>query len=473
MKQNKPMTKELEKTTDTKNVTNFEKGNINILLLRFAIPAIIGMLCGGIQNIVNRIFVGKAVGSLALAGVQIGFPVMTIFMAISMLIGIGSMSLISIRMGQKRKDDAERILGQAVLLSFLVPIVVCTIFQIFLDDILMLIGATENVLPYAHDYFRVFLWGMVFFQPSASINNIIRAQGAPNVAMGTQILACVINIVLNYFFVFHFGWGVQGAAWGILLGNFFSLFWIFGFFMTKNAYLRIRFKYLRIYPKILKTICILGVTPFLMQLANSAQQLIMNKSLVNLGGDAALSALSIVMSLGSIMLLPMIGFSQGGQPIMGYNYGAGNYERIRGTILRAILYATILACAVYVFVEFETPFLVDIFISNEPEVRALAIHAARLYFLTTPFVGVGIVGVSLFQACGKAVRATLLSLSRQVLYFIPCLIIMPLFMGIDGCWIAACVSDALAGITVAITCFFGLRSIKREMKDKGVGNLVA
>ena len=178
-----------ETKTKAKNLNEFESGNLNILLLRFAIPATIGMLCGGLQNIVNRIFVGKAVGSLALAGVQIGFPVMTIFMALSMLIGMGSMSLIAIRMGQKRKDDAERVFGQAILLSFLVPLVACTIFQIFLDDILTLIGATPEVLPYAHDYFRVFLWAMVFFQPSASINNIIRAQGAPNVAMGTQVFA--------------------------------------------------------------------------------------------------------------------------------------------------------------------------------------------------------------------------------------------------------------------------------------------
>ncbi len=462
-----------ETKTKAKNLNEFESGNLNILLLRFAIPATIGMLCGGLQNIVNRIFVGKAVGSLALAGVQIGFPVMTIFMALSMLIGMGSMSLIAIRMGQKRKDDAERVFGQAILLSFLVPLVACTIFQIFLDDILTLIGATPEVLPYAHDYFRVFLWAMVFFQPSASINNIIRAQGAPNVAMGTQVFACVVNIVLNYFFVIKFGWGVQGAAWGIVLGNLFSLFWIFGFFMRGNSYLHIHFKYFRIYPHILKTVCVLGVTPFLMQLANSAQQLIMNKSLVNLGGDVALSALSIVMSLGSVLLLPMIGFSQGGQPIMGYNYGAGNYERIRGTLIRAIICATILALIVYVLVLFKAEMFVGIFISGEPQVEELSAHAVRLYFLGTPFIGIGIVGASLFQACGKAVRATILSLSRQVLYFIPCLLILPMFCGLDGCWLAACVSDVLSGITVMIVCFFGLRSIKREMAEKGVGDLLA
>ena len=458
---------------ETKTVSEFETGNINTLILRFAIPAIIGMLCGGVQNIVNRIFVGKAVGSLALAGVQIGFPVMSIFMALSMLVGMGSMNLISIRMGQKRKEDAERAFGQAIMLSFLVPLVVCIFFQIFLDDILMLIGATEEVLPYAHDYFRVFLWGMVFFQPSASINNIIRAQGAPNIAMGTQMLACVMNIVLNYFFVWKFGWGVQGAAWGIVLGNFCSLFWIFGYFMRGNSYLKIQFRYFRIYPRVLKAVCVLGITPFLMQLANCVQQLIMNKSLVALGGDTALSALSIVMSLGSVLLLPMIGFSQGGQPIMGYNYGANNYERVRKTLLRSALYVTILAFAVYALTMFKAESLVSIFISGEPEVEELSAHAVRLYFLGTPFVGVGVVGASLFQACGKAVRATLLSLSRQVLYFIPCLLILPLFIGIDGCWLAACVSDVLSGITTMIVCWFGLRSIKREMAERGVGQLLS
>lgn len=456
-----------------KQVDEYANAKLSPLLMKFAVPAIIGMICGGIQNIVNRIFVGQACGSVALAGVQIGFPVTTLFMALAMLIGMGSMTLISIRLGQQRREDAERILGQCTMLLFAVPCVILLIVMPNLDKVLMFIGASESVLPYAHDYFQIMMVGMVFFSLSVGLNNIIRAQGAPNVAMGTQILASGLNIVLNYFFVLKFGWGVKGAACGILIGNLVSLVWIFGYFSMKRSYIHVRIRNLRIFPHELRAVMTLGIAPFLIQLANSLQQFITNMRLTEYGGDAAISALSICMSISTLMLFPMMGFAQGGQPIIGYNYGAGNFVRMKGTLFRAMAFATIFGIISFVCVELWAETFVSIFISGEPEVEALAARALRIFFVALPLIPVGVCGGMLFQATGKVVRSTVLSLSRQCIFFIPCLLILPLFYGLDGCWIAGPVSDAAAFILTVIMVYFGLRSIKKEMDEKGVGNLVA
>lgn len=464
---------EKKKKQSKQAVDEYATANLSPLLLKFAIPAIIGMLCQGVQNIVNRIFVGQACGSLALAGVQIGFPVTTLFMALSMLIGMGSMTLISIRLGQHRRDDAERLLGQAALLLFAVPLAVFLLVLPFLDPVLRFIGASEAVLPYARDYFQIMLIAMIFFSMSAGLNNIIRAQGAPNIAMLTQILASVLNVLFNYLFVLVFGWGVRGAALGILLGNFLSLFWIFGYFSRKSSYIHVRLRNLRIFPREMRTVLTLGVAPFLIQSANCIQQFIMNARLGLYGGDAAIAALSVVMSLSTLLLLPLVGFSQGSQPIMGYNYGAGNYERIKGTLYRAMAFGTVFGFISWLSVMFGAEFMAGLFISDEPEVEVLAAHALRCFFCCLPFIPVGVCGGALFQSCGKVKASMFLSLARQVVFFIPLLFILPPVIGLDGCWFAGAASDVCAFIITVYFVYFGLRSIKHEMATKGVGSLVS
>lgn len=463
-----------EKTSQEsrQKVDEYATANLSPLLLKFAIPAIVGMLCQGVQNIVNRIFVGRACGSLALAGVQIGFPVTTLFMALAMLIGMGSMTLISIRLGQNRRDDAERLLGQAALLLFAIPLLMCIPVLPVLDPVLRFIGASNAVLPYARDYFQVLLISMIFFSMSAGLNNIIRAQGAPNVAMGTQILASILNVAFNYAFVIVLGWGVRGAALGILLGNFFSLFWIFGFFAKKSSYIHVRLRYLRLFPHELRTVLTLGVAPFLIQCANCIQQFFMNARLGMYGGDPAIAALSVCMTLSTLLLLPLIGFSQGSMPIMGYNYGAGNFERIKGTLFRAIGFGSIFGLISWLAVMFGADFMAGLFITDEPEVAALAAHALHIFFCCLIFVPLGVCGGALFQSCGKVKASMFLSMARQVIFFIPLLFILPPFVGLDGCWLAAPLSDVLAAVVTGYFVFFGLRSIKIEMETKGVGDLV-
>ena len=455
-----------------KRVDQFANARLTPLILKFAFPTMIGMTCGAMQNIINRVFVGHAINATAIAAVQIGLPIISIFMAFASLIGMGSTTLISIRIGQRRKDEAERLLGQAFSLCFVIPSIVCFIFNLFLDDILVFIGASKAVLPYAHDYFRVITIAMIPFSLSTGINNIMRAQGAPFTAMLTQVLAFVVTIITNYFFVVQFGWGVRGAAWGIFIGNTMSFIWIGSFFQRKSSYLRVRLKYIRLFRGMIKPVFILGLTPFLIQLANSLQNLVLNISIINYGGDEAMSALGIVMSFSTILIMPIIGISQGGQPIMGFNYGARNYKRLKGTLVRSMVLGSVFSVLSWIYVMLFPESIVSIFISNEPEIEALAAHALRLFFGALFFVGMQITGASLFQACGKAVRAAFLSLSRQLLLTVPFVLILPLFFGLDGCWLGPCASDALTTIITCCFVTFGLRSIRKELESNEMGSLV-
>ncbi len=412
------------------------------LLLSFAIPAIIGMLCNAVQNIINRVFVGNAEGSLAIAGVVVCFPLIVIFMALSMLIGIGATTLAAIRLGEKKKEEAEKLLGQAISLLTILPLIACVVAWPFQEEILLAFGATETNMAYALDYLSVILVSMVFFSLSVGVNNFIRTEGKPQVAMGTQILAAVVNIIVNYFFVMRFGWGVKGAAAGILIGNIVSLFWIFGYFMSRYSYLKIHLKDLIPQPSLVWNIIVLGLAPFLMQLANSVQQLIMNRTLSEYGGDLALAAVGIVGSLSTLLVLPLIGFSQGAQPIIGYNYGARKLDRVKRTLNKGILYSTIFGVISFIIVQTCSAPLASLFTQNEPEVIELAAHALRIFFLCLPLIGYQIMCSGYFQATGHPFYSGVLSLSRQVLLFIPLLLILPRYWGVEGAWFCAPIADA-------------------------------
>lgn len=434
------------------------------LLLSFAIPAIIGMLCSAMQNIVNRIFVGNAVGSLGIAGVMVCFPLMVVFMAVSMLIGIGATTLAAIRLGQKNREEAEQLLGQAISLLTVLPLLLCLIAWPFQEKILTLFGATSTIMPYAKDYMSVILIAIVFFCLSMGVNNFIRTEGKPQIAMGTQILAAVVNIIINYFFVIRFNWGVKGAASGILIGNIVSLFWIFGYFLGKKSYLKIRLKNLRLNFSLILKIFMLGIAPFLMQLANSVQQLVMNRTLSEYGGDNALAAVGIVSSLATLLVMPLIGFNQGAQPIIGYNYGAKKLERVKRTLKKGILYSTIFGVVSFVVVQTCSVPLASLFTADEPDVIELAAHALRVFFLFLPLIGYQMMCSGYFQATGHPIYSAVLSLSRQVLVYIPLLCILPNFWGLEGAWRTAPISDGVSVIVTTIVTFFAMKRLNREIQ---------
>lgn len=439
--------------------------SIGKLLFSFSLPAVVGMLVNSLYNIISRIFVGHGVGDLALAAITIAFPVMIIFMAVAMLFGIGATALISIRLGEQKLAEAERVAGNAILMMILLTAALTVVSIIFVGPMLIFFGASAEVLPLAKDYVIIILLGSIFGAISFGVNNFIRAEGNPNVAMATQILSALVNIILHYIFIFRMGMGIKGAAWATVLAQLASAIWVLGYFFTGKSLIKIRIANLKPHWPILLRISTIGFAPFAMQLAFSVQQFILNKALITYGGDLALAAAGIIMGLSTILIMPIIGISQGAQPIIGYNYGARQYKRIKETLKLGVIASTVIAVAGFLAIKLWSAEIAGLFTDNG-ELIALTAHALMIFFAMLPVVGFQIICANYFQAVGKAKESAILSLSRQVLFFIPLLLILPPLWGINGVWRCAPIADLLS---VIITAVF----IYREMGKLNKASIVA
>jgi len=434
--------------------------NVGRLLLNFSLPAIVGMLVNSLYNIVDRIFVGRGVGSLAIAATTIAFPIMIVLMAVSMLIGVGATALISIRLGEQKKEEAEKVAGNAMAMLILLPAFFALLFLIFTEPILVAFGASENVLPYAKDFVYIIMFGSVFGSISMGMNNFIRAEGNPRMAMNTQILGAVINVVLNYLFIFKLGLGIKGSALSTVISQFVSAVWVLSYFLTGKSLVKIRLKNLKLQLPVLLSITAIGFSPFAMQVANSVQHLIINKTLMIYGGDLALSAVGIMMSLLTLLFMPILGISQGAQPIIGYNYGARQYDRVQEALKIAVIAATGIALAGYLAIKLWPAQIVGLF-TVETGLIAMTTHAMAVFLAVLPVIGFQIICTGYFQAVGKARESAILSLSRQVLLFIPLLLILPRFWGIDGVWRTAPIADSLAALLTAILIYLEMKKINK------------
>ena len=432
-------------TKETGRTERLRTGKIGGLLWHFSVPSIVGMLANASYNIINRIFVGHAVGGIAIAAITVTFPLIMVFMGIALLVGIGATTLISIRLGQRKEAEAEVIMGNALTLLVALPLLLCLGLYVFVEPMLLFFGATRELLPYATAYMRVILPAMIVMSVSMGMNNIIRAEGSPRVAMLTQVLGGAVNVACNYLFVMRFGWGVRGAAWGVTLGQVFSMVWVLSyFFHPRFSYLKLRAANLKPRLSTVRSIAVIGMAPFIMQITAGAQQLVLNRVLSFYGGEIALAALGIISSLSMLLVMPIIGLSQGAQPIIGYNHGAKRYDRTREAWWKASVYATGFACATWVLIRVFPHQMAGVFISGEPETTALTAKALVVFFAAMMTVGFQVVSTGYFQAIGKPAQATVLALSRQVLIFIPLVLILPRFWQIDGAWMAAPLSDLAA-----------------------------
>ncbi len=316
------------------------QGSIPRLLLSFSIPAIVGMMVNALYNVVDRIFIGRGVGALGLAGATVGFPIMLVLMAFGMLVGMGGASLISIRLGEGKKDQAERILGNSFVLLIAISAVLSVLGLVFLDPLLRLFGASETILPYARQYVSIILAGSVFMGLGFGMNNFIRAEGNPRIAMATMLIGAVLNIILDPIFIFVLNLGIRGAALATILSQAVAAAWVLSYFVGKRSSLSLRPANFRLDPQILRAIVAIGSPPFVMQLAASALNAILNNQLQRYGGDLAISAMGIMYGIVMFIFMPVFGLNQGAQPIIGFNYGAGKYDRVRKTLVLAIGAAT-------------------------------------------------------------------------------------------------------------------------------------
>lgn len=440
---------------------------ISKLLIKFSVPSIIGMLISALYNVVDRIYIGNGVGSLGIAGITIGFPLMIIMMAFGMLIGVGATSLISIRLGEQKKDEAELILGNSLSLLTVIAVFLTILGFVFINPLLKVFGASEAVLPYAIAYFRIILWGTVFQSIGFGMNNMIRAEGNPKMAMLTMLIGAILNIILDPIFIFVFKWGIEGAALATILSQMVTTIWILYYFSRGKSLLKIHLRNLRVRPMIFKSIIAIGSAPFAMQLAASVLTLILNKSLAHYGGDIAISGMGIINSIIMLLLMPIFGITQGAQPIIGFNYGAKKYDRVKETLKLAIIAATVVVTFGFVISRLFPEQLMGLFNRTDKELIQLGAHAMKIFLIFLPIIGFQIVGANYFQAVGKPKQAMLLSLSRQVLILIPALLILPRFFGLEGIFWAGPISDVIATILTGIFIFRELKTLKMdELRNK-------
>lgn len=447
-----------------KNVTEENKlGTLSIerLLRTYSIPAIVGTMVSSLYNIIDRIYIGLGVGSMAISGLALTFPFMNLLSAFSMLVGAGSASRISIRLGEGDKERAEKILGNAFTLTILISVIIITISMIYMNPILMLFGGSENTLKYARDFMTYIIPGTLLSALLFGFNNIMRASGYPQKAMITMIISAIINIALAPVFIFVFKMGIAGAAIATLIAFSVGMVWVMLHFVNKKTNIRFHRKNFKLDKEIVKSILNIGMSPFTIQIAASITVILINRALLKHGGDLAIGALGIQNAVATLFIMFIVGLNQGVQPIVGYNYGARNYDRMFHAIRLTALIATIVATIGFVMGVFFPHVLVKMF-TNDQQLIEMAAHALKISVLIFPLVGSQVVLTNFFQFIGRAKISMLLSLTRQVLFLIPCLLILPNFFGLDGVWGSMPVSDFLSVIVTTITFIVFVRNFNRE-----------
>jgi len=399
---------------------------IGRLLLNFSIPAIIGMLVNAIYNIVDRIYLGHGVDPLAIAGVGIVMPIMMIIQAFSMLIGIGANSLFSIRLGEGRSDEVEKIMGHAFALLFLLP-AVCIIFCFIFNDFILrdIMKVSDQIYPYASSYLRIILYGSIFAAMSPGLTHFIRSDGHPKTSMLVQIVGAVTNIILDPIFIFVFDMGVAGAALATIISQFITFVFVMGYFSSKWTRLRFRVKFMKLNAKLVFSICAIGFAPFIMQFAMSLVGILQNAVILKYGGNEALTAMTIFFSVLIALIMPLMGIGQGAQPIIGYNYGAKQFKRVRKCFKYSYLACTCVLTAGFLVLQLAPGFCFSLFSKDTGSLRELGMKTIRICTSTFPIIAMQMMGGQFFQAIGKPIQSTILSLSRQILFFIPSILFLP------------------------------------------------
>ncbi|MDR0316457.1 MAG: MATE family efflux transporter [Treponema sp.] len=445
---------------------------ISKLLFRFSIPAITGMLVNALYNVVDRIFIGQGVNEIALGGISLVLPLMTIGMAVAMLFGIGAANMISMRLGQGRRQEAENALTHCFFLLCGAGVLITALGLIFLEPLLSILGAQDGseALGYARDYFRITLYGFVFFQVGFGLSHCTRAQGFPTVTMVGMIMGAVLNIILDAIFILGFQWGVRGAAWATVCSQIASAIYILNFIISKKAVIRLNPRSFKPSPAIAMQIMAFGSSQFLLQFLMSGVQLLYNTSMgwygaaalgVSNGGDIALSGMNINGAIMMLILMPIFGINQGAQPILGYNYGAKRYDRVRRTYLGAVVAATIICIFGFVVAQLFPVQLIRIFAPDgSPALMRFAPWAMRVMLLMLPLTGFQIISANFFVVTGRPKISIFLSMLRQCIILLPCMLIFGRIWGLWGVVAAAPVSDAFAFVFTGIWILFEMRKLR-------------
>lgn len=429
---------------------------IGKLLVQYSIPAIIGMTITSLYNIIDSIFIGHGVGAMGIAGLAITFPLMNLVVAFCTLVSAGGATISSIRLGQKDMDGATKVLGNTLMLCLINSILFGGISFIFLDEILCFFGASNDTLPYARDFMQVILPGTPIAYTMIGLNNVMRATGYPKKAMLTSMVTVVCNVILAPVFIFRFGWGIRGAAMATVISQFIGMIWVVSHFLQKTSIVRLQPDFWKMKKRIIGSIFSIGMSPFLMNVTACVIVIIVNNSLQRYGGDMAIGAYGIMNRLLVLYVMIVLGLTMGMQPIVGYNFGAQKYERVKATLRLSIITGVCITSTGFVVCEL-FPHAVSALFTNDGQLIDMASRGVRIGIAMFPLVGAQIVIGNFFQSIGKAKISIFLSLTRQLLYLLPGLIILPRYMGLDGIWTSMPVSDFFAFVTAAVALWIYVR----------------
>ena len=433
------------------------------LLKKYAIPAIIAMTASSLYNMIDSIFIGHGVGALAIAGLAVTFPLMNLSAAFGTLVGVGASTMLSVLLGQKNYVAANKVLGNIASLNAIIGLVFMTVSLIFLDPILYFFGASENTIPYAREYMQIILAGNAVTHMYLGLNNALRSSGNPKLAMNLTIMTVILNVILAPIFIFSFKWGIRGAAAATVIGQVIALVIVLRYFSNTDRILHFQKGIFRLDFRIAKESLAIGLAPFLMNSAACIVTLFINQQLKKYGGDMAIGAYGIVNRISFIFIMIVIGLNQGMQPIAGYNYGARNYSKVKEVFWKTVKYATIVTCFGFLLAEIFPKAAVSVF-THDSEMVDLGTKGLRLLVLAYPFVGFQMVASNFFQCLGMVNKAILLSMSRQLLFLIPCVYILPLFFEAKGVWMSFPIADFVAFI-ISAALFAGIARKINKLKD--------
>ena len=441
---------------------------IGKLIAQYSIPAVIAMLVNAVYNVVDRIFIGNFTGEEALAGLTIAFPIMMITFAFATLVGAGGSALMSIRLGEKNNRGASHVFGNTIAAGFLITAAILIVLFFNIHRILNIFGATPEILEFAASYMRIILMGFIFQLFSFILNNSVRVEGQPLLPMAAMMLSAIINIILDYIFIVNLGQGVEGAALATIIGQFSGFLLLLSFYFRGKSQLRLKLSDFKPDWTVLKPIFSIGVATFVGTLGTSMALSFMNRQLAIYGGSAAITSMGAINSLFTFFIMPIMGIQQGLQPIIGYNYGARAINRVYDVLKKGIGTTVVFSTVVFIFLQAFPETFIGLFLGSDSPTVSIAVPGLRTFILMLPIVSINIVGVAFFQSTARGRISMFLSLSRQFLFLIPLVMILPHFFGLNGVWAATPIADALS---VLITLFMLVGDYKKNNVIEGVSHV--
>ena len=431
---------------------------IGRLLIRMAVPATIAMGVNALYNLVDTIFIGRGVGSLAIGGVGIAFPIQILIVAVALLVGLGSSSVISRMLGRGEEERAARAVGNALLMIFILAGILAGLGLVFMEPLLQILGSTDDIRGYAREYLTVILPGAPFLATAIASTHIVRSEGRAKTAMIIMLIGAGLNIILDPIFIFGLGLGVRGAAMATILAQFTSFLFAMGFYLTGRSAVPVRLRHIRLQWDVIPEVTAIGLAAFVRQFGQSFFIIIVNNALRAFGDELAISAFGVINKLLLFALMPLVGVAQGFQPIAGYNYGARNMSRVRDAVRIANVVAISVAMFYFALVMLFPQTIFGIF-TQDPELIEVGSRAMRIVLIAIPLLGMQIIGAVFFQAVGKAGPALVLSMSRQIILLIPLVLILPRFFGVTGVWASFPAADLVATAITIVWLRFEMRKL--------------